>query len=159
MRIASLLTADTVAVYTRAPSKKRLLELLSQMLAKGAESLDAHRIFESLIDRERLGSTGLGHGVAIPHGRMEATPTAVGAFIQLREPIDFEAPDGEPVDLIFALLVPAESTDEHLQILSRLAELFSDKAYCARLRTATESATLLDLLTASDEPRASTQTT
>jgi PTS system nitrogen regulatory IIA component len=146
MQISTLLNTDTVASGAQIASKKRLLEFVSDMLAKNAGGVQPRRIFESLVSRERLGSTGLGGGVAIPHGRVKDGHTTIGAFVQLEKPIDYDAVDRQPVDLVFALLVPMESTQEHLEILSRLAELFSSGEYCDTLRAASDSGELLRLL-------------
>ena len=93
-------------------------------------------VFESLFARERLGSTGLGQGVAIPHGRIKALKEAQGALLRLAQPVPFDAPDGQPVGLVFVLLVPEKATEKHLQILSELAQMFSDRAFRARLNEA-----------------------
>ncbi len=90
-------------------------------------------MFDSLFAREKLGSTGLGQGIAIPHGRIKGLKEAVGAFVRMKQPIPFDAPDGQPVNLIFVLLVPDRATDLHLQILSELAQMFSDKPFRERL--------------------------
>ncbi|GAB4289365.1 MAG: PTS IIA-like nitrogen regulatory protein PtsN [Thiohalomonadaceae bacterium] len=146
MHIADLLTAGRVACGDPSASKKRVLEHLSALIADGQQALNPVGVFDSLIARERLGSTGLGHGVAIPHGRVKNGTVTVGAFIKLQQPIDFDAVDGEPVDLLFGLLVPEQSTQEHLQLLAQLAEMFSDTAFVARLRAATSAAELHTLL-------------
>ncbi len=115
-------------------SKKRVLENASELIAETVSSLDAEEIFAGLIGRERLGSTGLGEGVAIPHCRLENCQETVGSLIKLPEPIDFEAIDQNPVDLLFVLLVPTEATEAHLQTLAALAELFSQEAFREQLR-------------------------
>ena len=107
-------------------SKKKALEALSAMLGRSAESLDETQIFDSLIARERLGSTGLGHGIAIPHGRLADLEQTAGALLVLQNGIDFDAPDGQPVTILFGLLVPEACNDAHLQILAGLAAMFSD---------------------------------
>lgn len=142
MHIADLLTAERVACGDPSASKKRVLEQLSALIAGGQQALNPTDIFDSLLARERLGSTGLGHGVAIPHGRVKNGTVTVGAFIKLQKPIDFDAVDGEPVDLLFGLLVPEQSTQEHLQLLAQLAEMFSDATFVASLRSATSAAEL-----------------
>lgn len=146
MHIAELLTAERVACGAPSASKKRVLEQLSALIAGGQQALNAVDVFDSLLARERLGSTGLGHGVAIPHGRVKNGTATVGAFIKLQKPIDFDAVDGEPVDLLFGLLVPEQSTQEHLQLLAQLAEMFSDAAFVASLRNAGSAAELHTLL-------------
>src|SRR5690606_4595487 len=105
------------------------------------------QVFDALFARERLGSTGLGHGIAIPHGRIKGLREAAGAFVRTRTPIPFEAPDGDPVQLIFVLLVPEKATDMHLQILSELAQLFSDKEIRNQLSTATDPLEVQQLIT------------
>lgn len=136
MDITSLITPERVTSRLSTTSKKRALEQLSEILSSFAASLTPEEIFDSLIGRERLGSTGLGQGVALPHGRLANLSEPVGAFVSLEQGIDFDAIDQQPVDLMFALLVPAESTEEHLQILAELAKRFSDAAFCERLRAA-----------------------
>jgi PTS system nitrogen regulatory IIA component len=103
-------------------------------------------VFDSLFARERLGSTGLGHGVAIPHGRIKGLREAVGVLIRLKQPILFDAPDGKPVSLLFVLLVPDQATDLHLQLLSELAQLFSSKALREKLLAAQDAETLYRLV-------------
>jgi PTS system nitrogen regulatory IIA component len=119
-----------------AASKKRVLEQLGQRLAESVPKLTQDLVFDALLERERLGSTGLGKGIALPHARMSQVTHAIGAFIKLPQGIDFDAIDGEPVDLAFAMLVPEEATDEHLQLLSTLAHMFVDGDFCSTLRQA-----------------------
>jgi PTS system nitrogen regulatory IIA component len=147
MNLSELLSPDQVEYCTDISSKKRALEHLSELLAKNAGRLGWSEIFDSLINREKLGSTGLGKGVALPHGRLEALQNPVCAFLKLEEPVDFDSSDGQPVDLLFALLVPEESTEEHLQILSVIAELFSKPAFCSSIRECDSDACLYRLLT------------
>jgi PTS system nitrogen regulatory IIA component len=146
MNITTLLAANRVVVCDSIASKKRLLEQLSELLASSSPSLSSQAIFEALVNRERLGSTGLGKGVAIPHGRMAGLERPVCAFIRIKAPVDFDATDGQPVDLVFSLLVPEESTEEHLQVLSTIAEIFSNKGICTLLRTCDDGACVLDNL-------------
>ena len=146
MHLIDLLAPARVVAGASVTSKKRLLELLANLLADGRGSEAERAIFDSLCAREKLGSTGLGHGVAIPHGRSPALSSAVGCFVRLDDPIDFGAPDGQAVDLMFALGVPEHFTNQHLLLLSQLAELFSDSGFTARLRQAPDSASLYALL-------------
>ena len=134
MDISRLIAPERVICLDQISSKKRLLETLGQLLSQGAINLDPTDIFNKLIERERLGSTGLGHGVALPHGRLGNNSSTVGAFIKLNSPVDFDSTDGKPTDLIFALLVPEAHTEEHLQILASLAGMFSDNDFCNQLR-------------------------
>jgi PTS system nitrogen regulatory IIA component len=143
MQVAELLNLDRISCNTQSASKKRALEQLSQLLAANQETLTQNQVFDSLISRERLGSTGLGHGVAIPHGRLKESDTTLAAFIKLQEGIDFDASDNQPVDLLFALLVPEEATDEHLQLLAQLARMFSDEELVRQLRSAPDAHSLL----------------
>lgn len=107
-------------------SKKKALEALSALLKRSAESLEETQIFDALVARERLGSTGLGHGIAIPHGRVANLEQTAGAMLVLVNGVDFDAPDGQPVNILFGLLVPEACNDAHLQILAGLAAMFSD---------------------------------
>ncbi len=150
IKIADLLTEDRIACNLDISSKKRSLETLSELVSGHAEALNPGTIFNKLVSREKLGSTGLGKGVALPHARVEGSATAVAAFIKLAEGIDFDAFDRQPVDLLFALVVPEHFTDEHLQILARLAEMFSDTSHCNRLRAADTPSDLLELLVSWD---------
>jgi len=141
MDITDLITRERIVCDSEVTSKKRVIEALSELLATGQADLAARPIFDSLIGRERLGSTGLGHGVALPHGRFIQSQQAIGAFIKLKQGVDFDAIDRQPVDLVFGLLVPDHYTDEHLKILAYLAEMFSDQIFYRRLReTATDQA-------------------
>jgi PTS system nitrogen regulatory IIA component len=138
MQPADILTRRRVGLSSKAASKKRLLEEAAELLAGGLEELTGEQVYERLLERERLGSTGLSGGVALPHARIAGIDEARGAFLRLAEPVDFDAMDGQPVDLVFALLVPEEATDEHLQLLASLARAFSDEAVRERLRQAEE---------------------
>ena len=146
MNITSLLSPDRVVTCDDIGSKKRVLELLAELLGSSSQVLSQQEIFDSLLNREKLGSTGLGKGVALPHGRLASLQAPVCAFIKVNPPVDFDALDGEPVDLVFSLLVPEDSTEEHLQVLSNIAEIFSDPAICTSLRNCQSDKCLLDLL-------------
>lgn len=146
MHLIDLLAPSRVRVGVSVTSKKRLLETLARLLADGHDEAFERQVFDSLCAREKLGSTGLGQGIAIPHGRTAGLSTAIGAVVRLAEPVDFEASDGQPVDLLFALAVPEHFTDQHLQLLSQLAEMFSDSGFTDRLRGAASNDELLALL-------------
>lgn len=146
MHLLDLLTPARIHAQAHVTSKKRLLEQLAALLGEGGGSELERSLYESLCGRERLGSTGLGEGVAIPHGRSAAISNAVGAFVRLGEGIDFGAPDGQPVDLVFALAVPEHFTHQHLILLSQLAEMFGDAGFRQQLRDATDSHALHQLL-------------
>ena len=139
LHISKLIQADRVACNVEVASKKRALEQLSALIADGIDGLSQLEVFDSLLARERLGVTGVGHGVAIPHGRLKNSSSILGAFIKLNTPIDYESPDGEPVDLMFALLVPEESNDEHLKALAALATMFRDPTLRDTLRASSSA--------------------
>ncbi len=124
--ISKILPAENIFIDMDVGSKKRVFEQVG-ITFENSHGIARSAIFESLFAREKLGSTALGQGVAIPHGRINILKEAVGAFVRVKHPIPFDAPDGKPVSLIFVLLVPANATDVHLQILSELAQFFSDK--------------------------------
>ncbi|MDT8439842.1 MAG: PTS sugar transporter subunit IIA [Wenzhouxiangellaceae bacterium] len=143
--LADLLSADRVALNLNLASKKSLLEKAAELLAEDENSAEQRDIFQALCQRERLGSTGLGHGVAIPHCRVGQTGV-VAAFIRLPRPIEFDSPDGQGVDLFFVLAVPAECTDAHLKLLAAIAELFSDDRSREQLRAADDYRELVAIL-------------
>ena len=146
IKIADLLSPGRIGCNVDASSKKRGLELISALVSDEVETLDSGVIFSKLIGRERLGSTGLGKGVALPHARVEGTDVALGAIMTLNRGIDFDAYDHQPVDLLFALIVPEHFTEEHLQILARLAGMFSNAALCTAIRAAEEPGQIERLL-------------
>lgn len=151
MQLADILIPERVVGHVQAGSKKRALETLSEILAENSSlTLPALEIFDSLLARERLGTTAIDHGVAIPHGRLKNSSETLGAFVQLKAGIDCDAMDRQPVQLLFALLVPEESTEEHLQLLARLAKMFNDTDLREKLRNAPDSQSLYDLLLAWD---------
>ena len=147
MNISDIISPDRVVCDFDASSKKKALEQLSDLIASEATpSLLSKDVVDSLIARERLGSTGIGYGVAIPHGRLKSTDHAIAAFAKLHEGIDFDAADNQTVDLLFALLVPEDSTSEHLQLLAQLAEMFSDEGFREKLRATKDKDAIYDLL-------------
>lgn len=140
----NLLSVDQVLLDLEASSKKRVFEQAG-ILFEGRLGLARSTIFDSLFAREKLGSTGLGQGVAIPHGRIKGLKQAAGAFMRLTTPVPFDSPDGRPVELLFVLLVPEQATEQHLQILSELAQRFSDRAFREKLQAASDPAAVLAL--------------
>jgi PTS system nitrogen regulatory IIA component len=123
--IAKLLPPTNILLELDVTSKKRLFEQVG-LIFENNQGIARSTVFDSLFAREKLGSTGLGQGVAIPHGRVKGIKDAIGAFVRLINPVPFDAPDGKPVGMVFVLLVPEHATELHLQILSELAQLFSD---------------------------------
>jgi len=147
MLISDLLSQEMIRLDVHCSSKKKLLEIISQELARNSEDLNAREVFESLCARERLGSTGLGQGVAIPHARVKDSKTIQTAFIRLRKPLPFDSVDGEPVDLLFAMTIPENCNEDHLKLLAHVAELFGDPQLLRALRKAETSGALLKLIT------------
>jgi PTS system nitrogen regulatory IIA component len=146
MLISDLLSPESICFDVSSSSKKKLLEIISEELARNSEDVNEREIFESLCARERLGSTGLGKGVAIPHGRVKGNRSIQASFLRLRKPLAFDSIDGEPVDLLFAMAVPEDCSADHLKLLANIAELFSDPNLLKALRAAESSHALLDLL-------------
>lgn len=148
---SNFLNRDMVATGVAVQSKKRLLEYVAEMFSRQHPQLEVTAVFEKLIERERLGSTGLGKGIALPHARIEDLSKARAVFLKLQDGIDFDAIDNQPVDLVVALLVPAQTNDEHLQILAGLAGFFNEDDNCKLLRETQEPDKLIDLLTSAIE--------
>lgn len=144
-RIARLLPPTNVVVNLPVTSKKRLFEQAG-LLFENNHGIERGKVFDSLFARERLGSTALGEGVAIPHGRVKGLKETVAAVVRLAEPIPFDAPDNQPVRLLVFLLVPEHATEEHLEILSELAELLSDRGIRESLMTCDDPAQVLKIL-------------
>jgi PTS system nitrogen regulatory IIA component len=146
---SDLLSPGRILANVRISSKKRLLELVSTTLADKNKELNSREIFESLCARENLGSTALGNGVAIPHGRINDTEDVEALFLQLIKPLPFDAEDGEPVDLIFAMIVPKHCTEDHTKLLVGTAERFRDTELLEQLRNAADSNEIWQLLSSS----------
>lgn len=152
--LPDLLSPDRVVLDQNLSSKKSVLERAAELLSDSEAAADRRDIFEALCQRERLGSTGLGCGVAIPHCRVAQNGVA-GAFLRLKRPIDFDSPDGSDVDLFFALAVPSECNEHHLKLLASIAELFSDNKRREQLRRVSGYRDLIDRLqSASEQQRA-----
>ena len=145
--VAKLLSPTHVVTDLQVSSKKRLFEQAG-LLFENQHGLARSLVFDSLFAREKLGTTGLGQGVAIPHGRIKGLKNPLAAVLRVQQPIPFDAPDGQPVALIFVLLVPDRATDAHLQILSELAQMFSDKPLRESMMRAADAAALHELITA-----------
>ncbi len=146
MQVTDLLSPERIRLDAHAGSKKKLLEIISALLTDGEDSDATRVVFESLCARERLGSTGLGHGVAIPHGRVQDASSARAAFVKLDKPVAFEANDNDPVDMLFALAVPEDCTEDHTQLLLQITEMFTDEPFCQQLRSANSHKQLQQLL-------------
>ena len=146
MKISNLINIDQILLNSEASSKKKTIEIISQIVNDSFPEHSANEVFDSLIGRERLGSTGIGHGVALPHGRLQNCVEPIGIFITLAEGIDFDAIDREPVRILFALLVPQDSTEEHLEILARLAGFFRQPENRKTLENATSVESVYNIL-------------
>ncbi|RXZ34034.1 PTS sugar transporter subunit IIA [Oxalobacteraceae bacterium CAVE-383] len=139
--LAKILALENVVVDLEVSSKKRAFEQAGLIFENNC-GIARSTVSDNLFARERLGSTGLGHGVAVPHGRIKGLKAPIAAFVRLAEPIPFESPDGEPVKLLIFLLIPDNVTQQHLEILSEIAELFSDSGMRATLATDPDAATV-----------------
>lgn len=139
-----LITAEAVIPALRAANKKQVLQEISERAA-GISGLGAREIFDALIQRERLGSTGVGNGIAIPHGKLERATGLFGVFARLEKPVDFESFDGQPVDLVFLLIAPESAGADHLTALARIARLLRDPALVAKLRASRDPSAIYSL--------------
>jgi PTS system nitrogen regulatory IIA component len=146
MEIADLLSPDAVISHLKAGSKKHILQEMAHKAA-GLTKLPERRIFEILSEREKLGSTGMGQGIAIPHGRIAGIEKMTGVFALLDSPVDFDAMDDQPVDLVFLLLAPEGAGADHLKALARVSRLLRNQSICEKLRAASQPAALYALLT------------
>ena len=147
MHISDILTSERIQCDVNLSSKKAVLETLSGIIAGASSNLTRQGVFNSLLSRERLGGTGLGNGIALPHGRLKNGLTTIAAFIKLKQGVDYDASDHQPVDLIFALVVPEHSTEEHLQVLAQLAGMFNQAEFLAQLRREDSNEAIYRLLT------------
>ena len=146
MEISDLLKSENVYVSLRATSKKQALQELAHRAA-GITELDERTIFDVLLERERLGTTGVGKGIAIPHGKLADLGRLYGLFARLEQPVTFDSVDDQPVDLIFLLLAPETAGADHLKALARISRLLRDSAVCEKLRKSDDAETIFSLLT------------
>ncbi len=146
MQLVDLLSPGRTQAGLAIASKKRLLEHLARMLAEDGDPDLTRIIFDGLFAREKMGSTGLGHGIAIPHGRISADIAPVAAFVRLRDRIPFDSADGDGVDLVLAMVVPEHFTDQHLKLLAMVAEMFDQGDVVAQLRSAGDDHSLYKVL-------------
>tara|TARA_B100000886_G_C20416078_1_gene489327 strand:- start:637 stop:1101 length:465 start_codon:yes stop_codon:yes gene_type:complete len=148
MELLNLLKPEAVKVVSTVPSKKRLLHVVGE-LANSVYGLDVSETVNALQERETLGPTGVGHGVALPHARSKSMESVVGTFILLEKPIDFGAVDNQPVDLVFSIFAPEAAGVDHLKALALVSRTLRDSTFCSKLRSNKDSATLYTILTAS----------
>ena len=147
--IASFLTPEQILASCQAQSKKQALQEIAWAVSRW-NNLPEQEILQGLLARERLGSTATGHGVALPHARFAVLENAISLFVQLESPVDFDAPDGLPVDLLFVLLVPEAAQSDSLRIMARMAKLLGDRNACTKLREAVTSDNIYDILVEDD---------
>ncbi|WP_350335226.1 PTS IIA-like nitrogen regulatory protein PtsN [Coralliovum pocilloporae] len=146
MDLSDLLSQDAILPALKASSKKQVIQEMAE-IAADVTSLPHRVIFDTLLQRERLGSTGVGHGIAIPHGKLSEITSIAGVFARLEKPINFESLDDEPVDLVFMLLAPESAGADHLKALARIARVLRDKEVAAKLRATDDGAAIFALLT------------
>ena len=146
MEIVDLLTPDAVLPMLKVQGKKQLLQELSEQAAR-LTGVPERRVFETLVERERLGSTGMGQGIAIPHGRLGGLSKIIGIFARLETPVAYDAVDNQPVDLVFLLLAPESSGADHLKALARVSRLLRNQSTCEKLRATSKAEVLYALLT------------
>jgi nitrogen PTS system EIIA component len=147
MEIEDLLSADSILADFKASSKKQAIQSLAKQMAQ-KNGLSERTVLDSLLDREKLGSTGVGKGVAIPHARIPGLDRITGFFARLSNPVDFESVDDHPVDLVFMLLAPTDASTDHLKALARVSRLLRDDSVCAKLRVTADSSALYAMLAA-----------
>ncbi len=133
MRMDDIVSLGRIRSHISVSSKKRLLENLATLFCEGHSELETHGVLQALVERERLGSTAIGHGVAVPHGRVKGLKQVLGAFITLAHDVDYDGAAQVPVRIVFALLLPEQATPQQLQLVSDLGVMFSDRAFCERL--------------------------
>ena len=153
MEITDLLTSESIIADLKATSKKQALQEIARQVADLA-NLHERAVFDVLIERERLGTTGVGNGIAIPHGKLPNLDRLYGLFARLEKPVDFHSIDDQPVDLIFLLLAPESAGADHLKALARVSRLLRDSVVCEKLRGTDSAEALYALLTESAEHRA-----
>ena len=146
MSLENIIKSDGVLCNAMARSKKHCLEILSELLVRSSPDIASETVFECLIERERLGCTSLSKGAAFPHCRVDGVEESHAALIKLSEPVDFDSADGEPVDLVFGMIVPGEVTDEHRAEIKRVTQVLSDEGLRARLRGMNSSKDLYNAL-------------
>lgn len=145
MHLEEILTPELCCCDMEGVSKKRVLKTIAEHIESSVSGLESGQIFDALMARERLGSTGLGNGIAIPHCRVPSCSKIIGCLVTLSQPVDFDAVDAKPVDLLFVLVVPEEHDDEHVKTLGQIAAMFSDENFCFILRNTHDSEDLYNV--------------
>lgn len=147
MDIETILSPECATIAAPGTSKKRALELISQLASQRYTDINPQQLFESLLAREKMGSTGIGKGIALPHGRLPNVDHAIAVFVKCDEPIPFDAIDGKPVDLLFALFVPEDNCKQHLSTLASMAKVLDNKDICRSLRKSADDHEIYQLVT------------
>jgi PTS system nitrogen regulatory IIA component len=150
MTVSALLSPQTIFLDTEISSKKKLLQLIANIVADRSK-LSESTIYNNLLNRERLGSTGLGQGFAVPHARLSDLDKTMACFFRLKDAVNFEAPDNQPVDLVFTIIIPEEATEEHLLILSSLARMFSREEVCDAIRNAASKDEIAQIIQSAEQ--------
>ena len=150
MTISALLSPQGIFLDTEITSKKKLLELIANIVADRTQ-LSESAIYNNLLNRERLGSTGLGQGFAVPHARLENLDHTMGFLFRLNDAVNFESPDNQPVDLVFTIIIPEQATEEHLIILSSLAGIFSRPEVCEAIRSAASKEEIAQIIESAEQ--------
>lgn len=153
MELAQILVAESVKVLSNVSSKKRLLQSISEM-SEDLHGLDAQKVLDALQERELLGATGMGKGIAVPHARMADVNQVIGFFLRLETPIDFDSIDRQPVDLVFALLAPEDAGADHLKALAKVSRTLRDETNCRKLRSTEDPSALFAILTETNASQA-----
>lgn len=148
MELADILVSEAVAATQSVSSKKRLLLEIAEQ-AEALNGLSKQKVFEALQERELLGATGMGKGIAVPHARMSDVDRVIGFFTRLEEGVNFDSVDGQPVDLVFTLLAPEDAGADHLKALARVSRTLRDEATCRKLRSTNDATALFAILTES----------
>jgi len=150
MTISALLSPQKIFIDTEVTSKKKLLELIANIVANQTQLAES-TIYSNLLNRERLGSTGLGQGFAVPHARVPQLEETQACFFRLKQAVNFESPDNQPVDLVFTIIIPQEATEEHLLILSSLARIFSNPEICESIRNARDKQEIEQIIQSAEQ--------
>lgn len=150
MTISALLSPQSIFLDAEITSKKKLLELIANIAADRTK-LSESAIYNNLLNRERLGSTGLGLGFAVPHARLDSLDQTMGFLFRLKDPVNFESPDNQPVDLVFTIIIPEHATEEHLIILSSLASIFSNPEVCEAIRSAASKEEIAQIIESAEQ--------
>ena len=146
MHLEDILSVERCRCRIQGVSKKRILNTISELISENIDSLEAADVFDALMAREQLGTTGLGNGIAIPHCRLAPCEKIIGALITLDKPIDFDSLDNKPVDILFVMLVTHEESDEHVKTLAEIARLFIDEDFCYTLRHTVDNEDLYNIV-------------